>query len=255
MKKQARIDQYRERAEKARVESDLKYKEAKRMGEVIPMGQPILIGHHSEKADRNYRARIDKKIDGSYRELKKAEHYERKAEAAEKNRAISSDDPEAVQKLKAKIEKAEKYQARMKQVNQAFKKGDEALKALGLTDEAIYIMKAKIEGAYSWEKQPFPSYCLTNNNANIRRMKKRLEDIESQQGAESSAKQYDGFEIVEDIEDNRIRILFDGKPPENIRSILKQCGFRWSPYNKAWQRHLNNAGRGAVEQAINLMNA
>ncbi len=37
----------------------------------------------------------------------------------------------------------------------------------------------------------------------------------------------------------RLQLIFDGKPEENTRNILKSNGFRWSPKNMAWQRHLN----------------
>ena len=43
-------------------------------------------------------------------------YYRSKAEAAEKNAAISSDDPEAVKKLKDKLQKLEDFQNRMKRL-------------------------------------------------------------------------------------------------------------------------------------------
>jgi hypothetical protein len=33
--------------------------------------------------------------------------------------------------------------------------------------------------------------------------------------------------------------MFDGKPDEKTREILKSNGFRWSPSCMAWQRLLN----------------
>jgi hypothetical protein len=33
------------------------------------------------------------------------------------------------------------------------------------------------QNAYSWDKQPFPSYELSNNNAEIKRLQKRIEEI------------------------------------------------------------------------------
>lgn len=35
-------------------------------------------------------------------------------------------------------------------------------------------------------------------------------------------------------------ILFDEKPGEEIRNLLKSRAFRWSPKNNAWQRILSN---------------
>ena len=47
-----------ERAAKAQNESQSTYSRARSMAESIPFGQPILVGHHSEGRDRNFRARI-----------------------------------------------------------------------------------------------------------------------------------------------------------------------------------------------------
>ena len=95
----------------------------------------------------------------------------------------------------------------------------------------------------------FAGYQLTNNNANINRMKKRLESLENMP-TESKTTNHDGFDVVENAEINRIQIVFPGKPDTETRSILKQNGFRWSRYEMAWQRHLNNSGRYAVSNVL-----
>lgn len=82
-KKEARIDRYRERAQRARVKGKDLQNTADKMASVIPFGQPILVGHHSEKSDRNYRKRIWNKMDKATEAQSKAEHYEKRAEAAE----------------------------------------------------------------------------------------------------------------------------------------------------------------------------
>ena len=53
---------------------------------------------------------------------KKAEYYEAKAEAAENNQAISSDDPEAIQKLTDKLEQLIEEQSYKKRVNAYYRK-------------------------------------------------------------------------------------------------------------------------------------
>ena len=57
-----------------------------------------------------------------------------------------------------------------------------------------------------------------------------------------------GRRRVENVEENRVQIVFPGKPDYETRRLLKSNGFRWSRYNMAWQRHLNNAGRWAAER-------
>lgn len=70
------------RAQKASADSEQTYKRAKDMASVIPFGQPILIGHHSEKRDRNYRDKIHNTFDKSFKLQEKAAYYEQKAENA-----------------------------------------------------------------------------------------------------------------------------------------------------------------------------
>ena len=252
-KKQARIDRLKDRAAKARGEASSLSKEASAMASVIPFGQPILVGHHSERGDRNYRNRIHNKMDRSVEASHKADYLEERAVAAENNRAISSDDPEAITKLKEKIERAEKRQELMKSVNKiARKKVSDTEKITELQSTFNWaeetcqtILKPRLSGSVG-----FPQYELTNNNANIRRMKERLVDLESREGQETKETEHDGFRVVENVEENRTQLIFPGKPSAEIRTILKSHGFRWSPYNTAWQRHLNNSGRFmAVEVA------
>lgn len=87
------------------------------MAECIPFGQPIIVGHHSEKRDRAFRNKIANNFDKGFEALDKAKYYEHKAQAAENNTAISSDDPEAIKLLKEKLEKLINNQEFMKTVN------------------------------------------------------------------------------------------------------------------------------------------
>ncbi|MPN48640.1 hypothetical protein SDC9_196251 [bioreactor metagenome] len=97
----------------------------------------------------------------------------------------------------------------------------------------------------------YPSFQLTNNNANIRRIKKRIEELEKiALSASQEIKKVFG-EITYLEADNRVQLLFPDKPADAIRKILKDHSFRFSPSrNNAWVRHLNNAGRYAAERAI-----
>jgi hypothetical protein len=258
-RKQERIESYKERAKKAREESKSLWNESKEMASVIPFGQPILVGHHSEKSDRNYRDKIRRKTEKSIESIHKAEYYEEKARAAEKNISISSDDPESVKKLKAKITQAEKLQEAMKQANKIIRhKITDEEKVRLLVDRFEWI-----DGSKAWKllkpdfcnRVGFPGYELTNNNANIRRMKQRLAELERQAGQETKERKYNGFTVVENVEGNRIQIIFPSKPSEEIRAILKHNGFRWSPRNMAWQRFLNSAGRYAAEYTAEKIKA
>src|SRR5689334_17376180 len=101
-RQQARRERFEDLARKAESESQAAFKRSGELAAVIPFGQPILVGHHSEKGDRAYRAKIHRLMDKSCELAAKAKHYEQKA-ASVGDGGISSDDPEAVVKLAEKL--------------------------------------------------------------------------------------------------------------------------------------------------------
>ena len=162
---------------------------------------------------------------------------------------ISSDDPQAVEKLKAKLNALEKEQEAMKAANAAIRmkdtaKGDAKLAAMGYTPERIAeLRKPDFCGRIS-----YPAYLLSNNNANIHRVRDRIEALEKRNAIQDEGWEFDGGKVVFNREENRLQILFDDKPDEDMRSELKGFGFRWSPRNKAWQRQLTNNAIWAAKQ-------
>lgn len=167
------------------------------------------------------------------------------------NAPISSDDDDALAKLQAKIDQAEKDQEQMKAVNKIIrsslsdKQKAAKIDELGLSQELLqYFMRAGVG--------KFPSYRLTNNNANIRRMKARIIELEKE-GNRDEAEDYQitvkGAEatVSENQGENRLQLFFEGKPPTEVRTILKQNGFRWAPSQGAWQRLLNDNARHTLD--------
>ena len=65
--------------------------------------------------------------------------------------------------------------------------------------------------------------------------------------------EYDGFRIVTDSADNRVRFFFDTKPDERTRSIMKSSGFRWSPSAGAWQRQFTGNGLYAARRVAHAL--
>jgi hypothetical protein len=75
-------DRMEDRADKAAAESSALHKRADSMASVIPLGQPILVGHHSEKRDRNYRERIFNTMGKAVAASEKADYYRDRVRAA-----------------------------------------------------------------------------------------------------------------------------------------------------------------------------
>lgn len=53
---------------------------------------------------------------------------------------------------------------------------------------------------------------------------------------------------------NRLQLLFETIPDEEIRNLLKSRGFKWSRYEQAWQRLYNKNGIYAVRCVVELIN-
>ena len=150
------------------------------------------------------------------------------------NNVIRSDDPQAVEKLQAKLDKLTKQHARMKEINAYFKKHATALGCPGLSDAEAAKLDERVQNSYSWEKQPYPSYILSGNTAEMRRLRQRIEEVSRTQNTEYVGWDFPGGHAEADKEDNRLRLYFDGKPTEEQRSKLKYNGFKWAPSVGAW---------------------
>jgi len=169
---------------------------------------------------------------------------------------ISSGDPEAIQKLQAQIDAAEALQVRMKEANRivrlTLKKDDtpEGREAAGILLVELGIKNpSRLFTPDFCGRTGFASYELTNNNANIRRMKGRIEELR-QAPTETKEEQHGDITVVENVEMNRVQIVFPGKPPVETRTVLKRNGFKWAPSQGAWQRHLNANGLYATKQVL-----
>lgn len=164
---------------------------------------------------------------------------------------IRSDEANAIGKLEEKLESLQTMQEKMKKVNAYYRKHKTLDGCPELTAGQVETIKAQLSNGWNPNDKPYPSWALSNNNANIRRIKKRIEDLKAEQESEPSEDRvYDSFTLHEDTDSMRIQFIFEGKPDEEIRTVLKSHGFRWSPKNKAWQRMLNQNGRNAAEQVI-----
>ncbi len=157
--------------------------------------------------------------------------------------------------LQQRLAKREANQERMRTINALIRKhklaaGDGA-RLSELAKAAGQDMNPNLCGMIlqpSYGKPGFASYQLSNNTAEIRRLKDRITQVEAKaarieaapdQPAELEA---GGIRLVENAAIDRVQLLFPGKPSDEIRTRLKRSGFRWSPREGAWQRQLTPRG-------------
>ncbi len=248
-KQEARRERYERKAEQLRAEAGRLHDQAHDMASIIPFGQPILVGHYSEGRDRRYRERIHNTFGKAFATMDKADYYEQKA-ASVGTGGISSDDPDAVRKLKEKLAELEKLQEWMKQANALIRKHKTPERQLAaLMEMGMSEAEAKEVLDPGWCNRPgFMPFQLQNNNANIRRVRHRIQQLEQAAQNVTVEQECGSYTYREDAEENRVMFLFDGKPEPEVRALLKSHGFKWSPTRGAWVRMLNNMGRYAAER-------
>jgi len=159
---------------------------------------------------------------------------------------IMNGDSDASERLEDKIAKAEALQEKMRAVNTAIrkhaKKGPDAqvaaLVALGIgigEPRARELLKPDSLGRIG-----FADYELTNNNANIRRMRSRLVEVERAHSTPGSETEGTNARLEDVPAENRVRLHFPGKPSAEVRARLKSAGFRWAPTQGAWSAYRNH---------------
>lgn len=226
-----KIEKRQDWADAARAKAQSASSAAMGILEHIPPGQPVLVGHHSEKRHRRDLGRVDSNLHKAAYQQALAEHHEVKAAglAAQLDRTIFSDDVDAVDRLQERIEEREAEAARMVAVNKAWRKSkgdvEQFAQLAGISSEQAQKVAATIEQAYSWDKQPYPAYELNNLRNRIRADKERLKTIQAQQARAEKAENNGGC-LIEGTD--YVRVTFAEKPDRDVLTALKAAGFRWS---------------------------
>lgn len=210
-RREARKLRYEELSKKAEERSNqYSNSTANRILAMTP-GQPIIVGHHSEKKARRLHERAWEDTKKSIEEDKKSKYYKNRAETLDNSKVIYNDDPNAIEKLKEKLEYLEKQRE---------------------------LIKAD-ENHTGWQ--------LQNIGARIREIKRRITQLEREGKIVFEETEFIGGKAIHNKEINRIQLIFDNKPSEDIRKELKSNGFHWSRNEQAWQRLFN-------EQTIKVTN-
>ncbi|MBX3253302.1 MAG: hypothetical protein KF862_04090 [Chitinophagaceae bacterium] len=155
-----------------------------------------------------------------------------------------------LEQARENLKKREEMQQLMISANKIIRKGgteiSEELKKIGLDEKLIH----EILNPVFTHRKGFLSFQLSNNNAEIHRLRSRVTILEAKaQLADTKGKKIEevnGIKLVHDYEADRVQLLFEGKPDPETITQLKSNGFRWTPSQKAWQRKLTNR---AIEAA------
>jgi hypothetical protein len=162
----ARADRLDEWSGSNAAKSDAAYAGVKQIADMIPMGQPILVGHHSERRHRRDIARIDSGMRASIETGRKAERQASSAAEirAQAERAIYDDDPDAIERLTVKLAELEARREMVKAKRAEIRKTH----------------KAQLKGLTAWEREEVmraagaPQYSIANMGGLITTTRQRI---------------------------------------------------------------------------------
>lgn len=188
--------------------------------------------------------------------FRKADHYLQMLKRAH-TLAVKSDDPEALDYLRAKLDQLQTAHQTMKDANAYYRKHKTLDGCPGVTAKE----RAWLENDHVFNGGsplalygcPYPAYALQNSNASIKRAKDRIAKLEVAKAAQPVEDEHDGYTYRENAEAMRVQFQFDGKPDDETRALLKRNGFRWAPSLGVWQRQLNDNGKYAAHRVMEVL--
>ena len=135
--------------------------------------------------------------------------------------------------MKEKLRRAEERQTMMKESNKTIRKKTNL---------------SKVEQ----ESMLYESWELSNNNANIRRMRERVDELQKKEDTPTTEIKFNGGTIIDNCEDDRVQINFDAKPDDAMRAKLKGHSWRWAPSVMMWQRKRTNAAMRSAKEILEV---
>jgi CRISPR/Cas system-associated endoribonuclease Cas2 len=174
-------------------------------------------------------------------------------------RGVRSEDPEAIRKLKEELAKRERTQEIYKATNKIVrrKKGTIEEKLEELKEKGLPATRKLFEKDFAG-RTGYPAYLLKNNNAEIRRLKERIEQLQREQKRDLiqftvEDREEGEVEIEDDPDDRRVRLIFGDRVSSERYRQLKANGFKHArSLGSVFQRLANDSARSAVLRVLDL---
>lgn len=240
-------------AESASTKASQRFARADQISERFAGGQPILVGHHSERGARADQERIHNAMDKGIDLSNKAAHHSQAASglARQLDHSIFSDDDNAIAALELRANQREAEADRMVAVNKAFKKNGGNLAALVTDGTITEAQEASIlrNMRHDWRPKltPHPAFEITNMRALVRTDRKRIDEIKQRVTMVAKAESAGGTLITRtnDGFSDYITVTFAEKPDRSIIDSLKAAGFSWS--GGSWHGYCKTLPEGIEE--------
>ena len=202
-RRQARRKRLDERAAKIRAKGDAEIDAADAIASKYPMGQPILVGHHSEGRHRRDREKMYRKMIKGVDLRQYARHLENKGVS----NSIMTDDADALTQLEAKLKDQLAERERYHQIQRDAKT----------------------------EADRVPGFVFSNLSKRIKQTEARIEEVKRIRSSAGFDLSIGRFRFYQDTAADRLAI--EGTTKADARTI-RALGYLWSRRAQRWQRKL-----------------
>ena len=177
----AKADRYEEWAGKRQAKSDAAAAKSSELAGLIPFGQPVISGHHSEGRHRNHIKKIQNGFRSAWENQEKAESMAAKAATirAQAENAIYSDDPDAAERLRERLEWLESRRNSVKSYNKSCRDGKPDPELLHPEERKYLNGPSHVVAHCTKPDGQLAAFVSTNIGGTIRTTRKRLEAIEA----------------------------------------------------------------------------
>ena len=178
-RREAKAERLREWAGKREAKAKAAFQRVDQIADMIPMGQPILVGHHSEKRHRADLDRMEVGTRNAFEHQNRADDFTQRAAGIEHQleTSIYSDDADAIPRLRERVRALEAERDRIKAYNASCRKGAPELGALDDSQRETLAMVTRVAAWQLGKGGAFPGYALSNLSGNIARLRKRLAEL------------------------------------------------------------------------------
>ena len=152
------------------------------------------------------------------------------------NYVIQSTDPKAADMLKENLSHVKSNNEYMQKVNDHYKEHGTVVGCPGIDDEMAEKLNSRVKDG---QETPYPGSFFKQNYETMRRLQSNIDRVEQKPETLFKGWQFEGGKAVANLANNRLQLLFNEKPNEQQRNMLKQNGFKWAPTAEAWQRPLD----------------
>lgn len=196
--------------------------------------------------------RADKANKGEHKAYETFEKWRERA-LSRRNRVAKLTLDGELEKAIHDLETRERNHVTMKRVNALCRKPNaaELLAADGWKETLI---QEFLNPAYSFYGKGYAAFELTNNNAAIKRLRERVDELTNKVTRRDAGE----HEVIEKtwgrVEvnrvDDRVQFFFNEKPSRERIEDFKRGGWRWSPNAGAWQRKITGNALYAARMIV-----